>query len=82
MIKKNIKEEISRAQYEMDLNLENNYRELAYKNFLEYVSIIKKYKDEGAFKAKDLEKLENKVSQYKERFESQEDIEEERGKMD
>lgn len=82
MLKKEIREELEEAEFVMKLNLENNYRELAYQNFLEYVMIIKKYKDKNLIKEKDLNKLEQKASDYQEMFVEDASSLVERGKIE
>jgi|GEM_PF-2551154 len=80
MLSRKVRDALEEAEYEMNLNLENNYKELAYENFLDYVKILKKFKDQGLIKEKDLVKLEKKVSDYKEWFVEDENFE--RGKKE
>lgn len=78
MLKREVKDAIEMAEFDLSLNLENNYREEAYKDFLTYVSVVKMFRDKGMISPKDLDKLEQKISDYKEYF--VEDAKYERGK--
>jgi hypothetical protein len=77
MLKKEVKEAIDMAEFELTLNLENNYREDAYQDFLNYVTVVKKYRDAGMIKPKDMDKLAKKISDYKTFFVEREEYERE-----
>ena len=68
MLKKDVKEAIEMAEFDLQLNLENNYPEDAYRDFLHYVTVVKELRDAGKIPPKDMKKLETKISDYQEYF--------------
>ncbi len=53
---------------EIKLNLSNNYKDAAYKSFLEFVSVIKDLRNDGKISAKDFDKLSSRVEEYRKKF--------------
>lgn len=51
------------------LNLSNNYKDAAYKEYLALVELIEEFKATGKIGDKDYEKLSAKMSEYKRTFE-------------
>lgn len=62
------KKMIEDKEAEIKLNLSNNYKDTAYKGYLEYVQIINDLKENGKISDKDFEKLSYKVEDYKKIF--------------
>lgn len=53
---------------EIKLNLSNNYKDSAYKGYLEYVQLINELRDNGKISDRDFEKLSYKIDDYKKIF--------------
>lgn len=53
---------------EIKLNLSNNYKDTAYKGYLEFVQLINDLKENGKIGDRDFEKLSYKVEDYKKIF--------------
>lgn len=53
---------------EIKLNLSNNYKDTAYKGYLEFVQLINDLKENGKISDRDFEKLSYKVEDYKKIF--------------
>lgn len=53
---------------EIKLNLSNNYKDSAYKGYLEYIQLVNELKDNGKISDKDFEKLNYKIEDYKRMF--------------
>ncbi len=62
------KKMIEDKEAEIKLNLSNNYKDTAYKGYLEYIQIINDLKENGKISDKDFEKLSYKVEDYKKIF--------------
>lgn len=62
------KKMIEDKEAEIKLNLSNNYKDTAYKGYLEYVQIINDLKENGKISDRDFEKLSYKVEDYKKIF--------------
>lgn len=54
---------------EIKLFLSNNYRDSAYKGYLEYVQLVEDLKSNGKIGDKDYEKISAKISDYAKIFE-------------
>ncbi len=59
---------IEDKESEIKLNLSNNYKDSAYKGYLEYVQLVSDLKDSGKIGDKDFEKLNYKIEDYKRLF--------------
>ena len=59
---------LEEKENEIKLNLSNNYKDSAYKGYLEYVQLINELKDNGKISDRDFEKLSYKISDYKKIF--------------
>lgn len=78
MDKKTFKLFIEQKELEVQLNLENNYREDAYSNFKEYRDLVNRYLEEGYISEKKFEKTYGKkVERWEEIFEPKEEMEDE-----
>lgn len=62
------KKTLDDKEAEIKLFLSNNYKDSAYKEYLEYISIIEGFKENGKIGDKDYEKLMSKVNDYKKTF--------------
>jgi hypothetical protein len=60
---------IEDKESEMKLNLSNNYKDAAYKVYLELVDIIEELKTDGKISDKDYGKLSANMADYKKMFE-------------
>lgn len=60
---------IEDKESEIKLNLSNNYKDAAYKEYLELVNIIEEFKADGKIGIKDYDKLSVKMADYKKMFE-------------
>lgn len=60
---------IEDKESEIKLNLSNNYKDAAYKEYLELVNIIEEFKADGKIGYKDYDKLSVKMADYKKMFE-------------
>lgn len=59
---------IDDKESEIKLNLSNNYKDAAYKEYMELVNIIDELKADGKIGAKDYDKLSLKLADYKKIF--------------
>ena len=62
------KKRIEEKEAEIKLNLSNNYKDTAYKSYLEYIDVINEFKENGKIGDKDYEKLSLKIDEYKKVF--------------
>ncbi len=62
------KKRIEEKEAEIKLNLSNNYKDTAYKSYLEYIDVINEFKENGKIGDKDYEKLSLKIEEYKKVF--------------
>ncbi len=65
MITGKVKKQVNAAINELDMNLSNNYKDLAHKALRELDELVNKLYDDGALKEKDYMKLSAKVDEYK-----------------
>ena len=65
MITGKVKKQVNAAINELDMNLANNYKDLAHKALRELDELVKKLYDDGDLKEKDYMKLSAKVDEYK-----------------
>lgn len=63
------KKQIEDKESEIKLFLSNNYKDSAYKGYLEYVQLIEDLKANGKIGDKDYEKISAKIEDYKKIFE-------------
>lgn len=70
MLKMSVRRELEPYEYEVELNLENNYKDLARQAFLDYAAQIKRLHDAGEISDKDFAKLEKKCSDLAVKFET------------
>lgn len=74
MDKKTYKFLLEQREMEVALNLENNYMDEAYKNFIEYRNLAKGYLEEGYIKQKKFDKTYKiKIERLEDIFEPEED---------
>lgn len=59
------KKAIEGKENDIRLNLSNNYKDTAYKEYLEYVDIINGFRSEGKISEKDYAKLAVKIEEFK-----------------
>ena len=59
------KKEIEALFHEVQINLENNYKDLAHKALKELDELVTKLNEEGQLKEKDYTKLRDKLEDYK-----------------
>ena len=59
------KKMIEYHENEIRLNLSNNYKDTAYKEYLEYVNLINTYRSEGKISERDYDKLNVKIEEFK-----------------
>lgn len=59
---------IDDKESEIKLNLSNNYKDAAYKEYMELVNIIDELKADGKIGSKDYDKLSLKLADYKKIF--------------
>lgn len=65
MITGKVKKQVNAAINELDMNLSNNYKDLAHKALRELDELVNKLHDDGDLKEKDYMKLSAKVDEYK-----------------
>ena len=65
MITGKVKKQVNAAINELDMNLSNNYKDLAHKALRELDELVYKLYDDGDLKEKDYMKLSAKVDEYK-----------------
>ena len=70
MLKRKVKAALDPLEFELELNLENNYKDLAREAFYRLVAETKRLYDAGEIKEKDYLKLEEKYSDYAVMFET------------
>ena len=63
------KQEIEAALNEIQINLENNYKDLAIKAYTNAKALMDKYSSDGSLKEKDLKKLSERMASYSKRME-------------
>ena len=68
MITGKVKKQINAAINELDMNLSNNYKDLAHKALKELDELVHKLHEDGDLKEKDYMKLSAKVDEYKRRM--------------
>jgi len=70
MLKRRVRLALEPLEFELQLNLENNYKDLAKEAFLAYVAEVKRFYDAGEIKEKDFLKLQDKISDLALMFET------------
>lgn len=65
MITGKVKKQVNAAINELDMNLSNNYKDLAHKALRELDELVNKLYDDGDLKEKDYMILSAKVDEYK-----------------
>ena len=68
MMSRKVKQQVNSAVNELDMNLANNYKDLALKALKELDELVTKLNEEGQLKEKDYTKLRDKVDDYKRRM--------------
>ena len=63
------KQEIETALNEIQINLENNYKDLAIKAYTNAKALMDKYSSDGSLKDKDIKKLSERMASYSKRME-------------
>ncbi|MBR4515458.1 MAG: hypothetical protein IKO61_11295 [Lachnospiraceae bacterium] len=63
------KKELENAMNEIQINLENNYKDLAIKAYSDAKALMEKYKADGSLKDRDLKKLSERMDAYSKRME-------------
>ena len=61
MMSRKVKQQVNSAVNELDMNLANNYKDLAHKALKELDELVTKLNEEGQLKEKDYTKLRDKV---------------------
>ena len=65
MIKRSVKKEIESAFNALDMNLANNYKDLAHAALRQVDELVAKFYSEGQLKEKDHDKLVSRIDEYK-----------------
>ena len=65
MIKRNIKQQLNAKLTEMNMNLANNYKDLAHDALKELDRMVEDFKASGDLKEKDYQKMRRMVDDYK-----------------
>lgn len=65
MLKGKVKKQINEAINELDMNLANNYKDLAHQALRNLDDLVNTLYAEGSLKEKDFKKLSDKVADYK-----------------
>ncbi len=65
MISGKVKKQINAAVNELEMNLSNNYKDLAHKALKDLDILINQLHDDGSLKEKDFIKMSAKVDEYK-----------------
>lgn len=65
MIKRNIKQQLNAKLTEMNMNLANNYKDLAHDALNELDRMVEDFKASGDLKEKDYQKMRRMVDNYK-----------------
>lgn len=68
MMNRKVKQQINAAVNELDMNLANNYKDLAHKALKELDRLVEELHNTGELKDKDYAKLADKVWDYKSRM--------------
>ena len=68
LISGKVKKQINAAINELDMNLSNNYKDLAHKALKDLDILVSQLHDDGSLKEKDFQKLSLKVEDYKKRM--------------
>ena len=69
MMSRKVKQQVNSAVNELDMNLANNYKDLAHKALKELDELVTKLNEEGQLKEKDYTKLRDKVDDAEFRYE-------------
>lgn len=65
MMKRNIKQQLNAKLTEMNMNLANNYKDLAHDALKELDRMVEDFKASGDLKEKDYQKMRRMVNDYK-----------------
>lgn len=65
MMKRNIKQQLNAKLTEMNMNLANNYKDLAHDALKELDRMVEDFKTSGDLKEKDYQKMRRMVDDYK-----------------
>ena len=65
MMKRNIKQQLNAKLTEMNMNLANNYKDLAHDALKELDRMVEDFKASGVLKEKDYQKMRRMVDDYK-----------------
>lgn len=65
MMKRNIKQQLNAKLTEMNMNLANNYKDLAHDALKELDQMVEDFKASGDLKEKDYQKMRRMVDDYK-----------------
>ena len=65
MMKRNIKQQLNAKLTEMNMNLANNYKDLAHDALNELDRMVEDFKESGDLKEKDYQKMRRMVDEYK-----------------
>jgi putative cell wall-binding protein len=65
MMKRNIKQQLNAKLTEMNMNLANNYKDLAHDALKELDRMVENFKASGDLKEKDYQKMRRMVDDYK-----------------
>lgn len=68
MIKRSVKHQLDDKLNELNMNLENNYKDLAHGALKELDIMVEEMKSSGDLKEKDYQKMRNLVDSYKTRL--------------
>jgi len=68
MLKRKVKLQIEAKKNELDMNLANNYKDLAHDALKELDAMVEELKNNGALKEKDYAKLREMTDDYKRRM--------------
>lgn len=62
------KKMIEDKESEMRLNLSNNYKDAAYKSFLEWKDVVESLKNTGKLGDRDYEKIQSRIEEFEIKF--------------
>lgn len=62
------KKMIEDKESEMRLNLSNNYKDAAYKSFLEWKDVVESLKNNGKLGDRDYEKIQSRIEEFEIKF--------------
>lgn len=65
MINRKVKQQLKAAVNELDMNLANNYKDLAHAALKDLDALVEKLHNDGQLKDKDYNKMADVVNQYK-----------------